>query len=518
MKKIILPLLIFLLCITVGATTPFEKTKTYKGFDDVKQDAWYYDSVKEAYELSLMNGTGDTTFDPDRNIKISECIVLAARLHSIYTNTPIVQDGPTSHWSDIYISYAIDNGIISGKQFQNYQKPILMHEAITVLAKALPDEFFPEINDVFSIPDVTSSFDYFSDVVKFYNAGILSGVDKYGFLQPCSYLTRSRACAMVSRIAIPENRLTLSVSPLEEKYSLSQVYDIINPITIDTELDNINVMTIGSYSFSLADYRNCYADFYKKYGNDTTTAVSSKLDVTEYLKSFAGIKMVADKFDVSISSNQLIDLLEKYYYSRVYYGSSYESLLEQNNTTDKSNLSNSVLSLFYTQAFIDVFGKNAVLGFTNQDVLTLAKDYICAKHILISNETDNALELANQVLDLANNGADFDELISKYGQDPGMNSSPNGYYFTKGMMVKEFEDAAYALSEGQISDIVKTDYGYHIIKRMQFDDNAFLKTNEAVQLAYNLNIQKGISYFESLTSDIQVVYSPDFERLVATID
>lgn len=520
MKKIVYLILILLLCTSVFATTPFEKTQTYPGFDDVSNDAWYYNSVKTAYELNLMNGSDDSVFNPDNNITVGECLVLIAKLHSTYTNTPITQNGPTSHWTDKYISYTIDNHIISLKQFDNYQRPILMHEAITLFAKALPNDFFPEINDVFEIPDVTSTFDYFSDVVMFYNAGILSGVDEYGFLHPFSNLTRSRASAIVSRIALPEQRLDLSITPLEEKYTLSKVNDIINTITTSTLLDNTVIMTIDGYEFSLADYKNCYQDYKKKYGDDNTSALSSKSDVTEYLKSFAGIKMVADQYDVAITSRQLIDLLEKYYYTRFYYGSLYETVLEQNNTTDKSNLSNSALSLYYTQAFIDVFGKNSILGFTNQDVLELAKanGYIQAKHILITNEVQDAPELAAKVLELAKSGHDFDELITKYGQDHGMNYQPDGYFFMKGDMIKEFEDAAYALSEGEISDVIKTEYGYHIIKRIEFDIDNFIKTNEGIQLAYNLNIQKGLSYFEHLTANAKVIYAPEFENLVATID
>jgi hypothetical protein len=60
----------------------------------------------------------------------------------------------------------------------------------------------------------------------------------------------------------------------------------------------------------------------------------------------------------------------------------------------------------------------------------------------------------------------FDELMNEYSEDTGLESNPDGYTFTSGDMVQEFEDATRALEPGQISDIVESDYGYHIILRL----------------------------------------------------
>ena len=72
------------------------------------------------------------------------------------------------------------------------------------------------------------------------------------------------------------------------------------------------------------------------------------------------------------------------------------------------------------------------------------------------------------MLEKAKNGDDFAALMTEYSQDPGQ--PEEGYTFTKGYMVQEFEDASYALKEGEISDIVETSYGYHIIKRLPIDE------------------------------------------------
>jgi len=80
-------------------------------------------------------------------------------------------------------------------------------------------------------------------------------------------------------------------------------------------------------------------------------------------------------------------------------------------------------------------------------------------------------ELANELLLRAHAGEDFDMLIREYGQDPGMMTSPNGYTFTEGVMVDVFYEATKTLAIGEISDLVPSFFGYHIIKRIEPDPN-----------------------------------------------
>ena len=59
----------------------------------------------------------------------------------------------------------------------------------------------------------------------------------------------------------------------------------------------------------------------------------------------------------------------------------------------------------------------------------------------------------------------FSQLADEYSEDPGRATYPNGYIYAPGTMVTEFEDAASALEPGQVSGIVESDYGFHIILR-----------------------------------------------------
>ena len=89
------------------------------------------------------------------------------------------------------------------------------------------------------------------------------------------------------------------------------------------------------------------------------------------------------------------------------------------------------------------------------------------QHILIMNDSENyenPEETINQVLERAKAGEDFVQLMNEFNEDTGETEA--GYTFGPGEMVAEFEEASFNLDYDQISDVVKSDYGYHIIKRL----------------------------------------------------
>ena len=128
------------------------------------------------------------------------------------------------------------------------------------------------------------------------------------------------------------------------------------------------------------------------------------------------------------------------------------------------------------------FGENGVNTPSDEDIQKYYEDnYITAKHILIttvdpaSGETkrtdEEAKKEAQSILDRINAGEDFDTLMNQYSEDTGLSNNPNGYTFTEGQMVTEFYDGAKALAEDEVSELVKSNYGYHIIKRVKLDES-----------------------------------------------
>ncbi len=140
------------------------------------------------------------------------------------------------------------------------------------------------------------------------------------------------------------------------------------------------------------------------------------------------------------------------------------------------------------------------------------------KHILVSNEGEvngDKRALAEQVLSKAKAGEDFDALVAEYGEDPGMESQPDGYILTKGQMVPEFEEASYALGIDEISDIVETTYGYHIIKRYALDPDYIKNNIETTK--HNIGSTVFQEKVNEKIAELEVVKSDNFDAIVEKI-
>lgn len=101
---------------------------------------------------------------------------------------------------------------------------------------------------------------------------------------------------------------------------------------------------------------------------------------------------------------------------------------------------------------------------------------------------EEAKKLADEVLEKAKNGDDFTKLISEFGWDPGMEVSPQGYYIDKenNSFVKDFVDAAFAIEENQISDLVEsTSFGWFILKRLPVDMDYVDKNIDSMLETFN---------------------------------
>lgn len=97
--------------------------------------------------------------------------------------------------------------------------------------------------------------------------------------------------------------------------------------------------------------------------------------------------------------------------------------------------------------------------------------YLCAKHILIEKgeDAEASKKLAEEILERAKGGEDFDKMAQEYSTDPGLESNPQGYVFTDGEMVAPFENGVKALDFGGFG-ICESDYGYHVLLRLELPE------------------------------------------------
>lgn len=135
---------------------------------------------------------------------------------------------------------------------------------------------------------------------------------------------------------------------------------------------------------------------------------------------------------------------------------------------------------------------------------------IHARHILLKDE-----EEAKLVLKKAKRGADFAKLAGEYSTGPTKDTGGDLGYFERGKMVPEFENAAFILEVGETSDIVKTQFGYHVIKvedKRQPYTEEFEDVKEKIKNILLKENAKSKAYEEALLAGGSINKSVDFEN------
>lgn len=137
-----------------------------------------------------------------------------------------------------------------------------------------------------------------------------------------------------------------------------------------------------------------------------------------------------------------------------------------------------------------------------------------ASHILIKNIDEEGKPLsseqkkknedkAKKILNKLKSGEDFAQLAKEYSEDSSASVGGDLGFFNRGKMVEEFEDAAFALKVGEITDkIVETEYGYHIIKKTDEEYGELEDIKE--ELKYNLSYQKQGILIDNLSEKYNV--------------
>lgn len=298
---------------------------------------------------------------------------------------------------------------------------------------------------------------------------------------------------------IRDNRTLIPLRAVAESFGCKVFWDgdrrvvrVVTEVPTETvlsEADEKIAFKLGEFSVSDAE-RALYEAVLTEDGNKPTeNAVTETLTNVYAVRAYAAAQSIT--LPPEYTDGMLCDvaLLQK--------SGRYEEVLKSYNTTDK--------------AFRDFLADTALLGYV-KNLFSDVSDRECAdyvrtvfvraKHILTPS-----LSVAQKAEEELKNGADFETLIKTYGTD--FYDQTVGYIFCEGMRTPAFEKAAFALKEGEVSDIVESPFGYHIIKRYSFDgvtDEEIMKIcgKEAAKKYSEARLREALKpYAEKLVSDYQ---------------
>lgn len=190
----------------------------------------------------------------------------------------------------------------------------------------------------------------------------------------------------------------------------------------------------------------------KQYGTDTLS----------YLIDNKIVEIEADKQNITISDKEIDEEMQVYIDS---YGGeeAFTSALEQSGASKadiETDIVNYLKIVKLLESNIEISDEEIKTYFEENKESYNAAEQVEASHILVEDE-----EVANEVKEKLAAGEDFAALAKEYSTDTS-NAESGGElgFFAKGEMVTEFEDVAFSMNIGDISEPVQTDYGYHIIK------------------------------------------------------
>jgi foldase protein PrsA len=230
--------------------------------------------------------------------------------------------------------------------------------------------------------------------------------------------------------------------------------------------------------------------------------IAKKLIIQEAVKS--GLEISEEELEKEIT-----DIIDESF------GGSYEdfvSVLELYGLSEDAFREDARLNLLVRKlamAGIETTEEEALQFYEENRLLFEQPEEVEARHILVETRAT-----ADEVLALLNDGGDFGELASEYSVDFS-NKDNAGYlgFFSRGMMIQEFEEVAFNMEIGEISAPVETDFGFHIIELLDRKEEVEVEYDDVTDEVMDALIENKIP--EVINSKVQLLFEQaDIEYLL----
>ncbi|MGB2783741.1 MAG: peptidylprolyl isomerase [Atribacterota bacterium] len=250
---------------------------------------------------------------------------------------------------------------------------------------------------------------------------------------------------------------------------------------------------------------------------DQSLIVSFKKNILSQLIDYELLFQQAQKEKVKISDDEInleIDKIKDNFSSP----EEFNEALKANNITlvqlkeniKRQSMINKVLE--ETRNRVNISNEDLLKYYDENKENLLEPEQVQARHILVETEEEANILL----LQLKEGLTDFAELAKEKSTCPSAENGGDLGFFTRGQMVKEFEDAAFSLEPGEISDVVQTQFGYHIIKCVEKKEEYSptfeeAKENISSTLKYQKENEETSTFISKLREEAVIVYNYDFD-------
>jgi parvulin-like peptidyl-prolyl isomerase len=271
------------------------------------------------------------------------------------------------------------------------------------------------------------------------------------------------------------------------------------------------IAEVNNTGISYQQWQNAFSNFISRYDNQTLSNMSDqtlayvKNSVTEQLVNSILLYQHAQEKNITISESDINEEIEKI-------KNSFETESDFNDAIKRSNLTlNQLKDDIRRQLMIGevIEQENDKVEVTEEEISKYYeehKDYFFEpekrkiRHILVEDK-EEAQKILNQIKD---GMVDFEKAAREKSICPSSEQDGDLGYITRGQMVKEFETVAFSLEAGEISEVVKTEYGYHIIRCEDIQEEHQQTFEEAKgTIKENLRSQKENSAIEALLTQLR---------------